>query len=126
MVVREKMKRRFVSKKAQRSQAIDHRWERSNIGSCSLGLEVAMRRFIAFVLASLLVFGGSAPMSAAAQSKGTITGVARSTAGQPLGGHSVRVRSVRAGDVVATATTSFNGSFVVSNLDPGRCVVEIV
>ena len=35
-----------------------------------------------------------------------ITGVARSTAGQPLGGHSVRVRSVRTGDVVATATTS--------------------
>ena len=84
-----------------------------------------MRRFITFVLASLLVFGGSAP-TFAAQSTGTITGVARSTAGQPLGGHSVRVRSVRAGDVVATATTSVNGSFVVPNLDPGSYVVEIV
>ena len=50
----------------------------------------------------------------------------RSTAGQPLGGHSVRVRSVRTGDVVATATTSANGSFVVPNLDPGSYVVEIV
>ena len=85
-----------------------------------------MRRFITFVLASVLVFGGSAPMSAAPQSTGTITGVARSTAGQPLGGHSVRVRSVRAGDVVATTTTSASGSFVVPNLDPGSYVVEIV
>ena len=38
----------------------------------------------------------------------------------------VRVRSVRTGDVVATATTSANGSFVVANLDAGSYVVEIV
>ena len=63
---------------------------------------------------------------AAAQSTGTITGVAKASAGQPLGGHSVRVRSVRTGDVVATATTSANGSFVVPNLDAGSYVVEIV
>jgi hypothetical protein len=85
-----------------------------------------MRRFIAVVLASLLVFAGTPPTFAAARSTGTITGVARSTAGQPLGGHFVRVRSVRTGDVVATATTSVNGSFVVPNLDPGSYVVEIV
>ena len=85
-----------------------------------------MRRFIAVVLALLLVFASTPRTSAAAKSTGTITGVARSTAGQPLGGHSVRVRSVRTGDVVATATTSANGSFVVPNLDPGSYVVEIV
>ena len=85
-----------------------------------------MRGLIAVVLASLLVFASTPRMSAAAKSTGTITGVARSTAGQPLGGHSVRVRSVRTGDVVATATTSANGSFVVPNLDPGSYVVEIV
>ena len=85
-----------------------------------------MRRFIAVVLASLLVFASTPRTSAAAKSTGTITGVARSTAGQPLGGHSVRVRSVRTGDVVATATTSANGSFVVASLDPGSYVVEIV
>ena len=88
--------------------------------------EVAMRRFIAVVLASLLVFASTPLTSAAAKSTGTITGVAKATAGQPLGGHSVRVRSVRTGDVVATATTSANGSFVVPNLDPGSYVVEIV
>ena len=33
---------------------------------------------------------------------------------------------MRTGDVVATATTSANGSFVVPNLDPGSYVVEIV
>ena len=92
----------------------------------SFDREVAMRRFIAVVLTSLLVFASTPRTSAAAKSSGTITGVARSTAGQPLGGHSVRVRSVRTGDVVATATTSANGSFVVPNLDPGSYVVEIV
>jgi len=85
-----------------------------------------MRRLITVVLASLLVFAGTPLTSAAAKSTGTITGVARSTAGQPLGSHSVRVRSVRTGDVVATATTSASGSFVVPNLDPGSYVVEIV
>ena len=85
-----------------------------------------MRRFIAVVLASLLVFASTPLTSAAAKSTGTITGVAKATAGQPLGGHSVRVRSVRTGDVVATATTSASGSFVVPNLDPGSYVVEIV
>jgi hypothetical protein len=85
-----------------------------------------MRRVIAVVLAWLLVFAGAPRTSAAAKSTGTITGVARSTAGQPLGGHSLRIRSVRTGDVVATATTSANGSFVVPNLDPGSYVVEIV
>ena len=85
-----------------------------------------MRRLIAVVLASLLVFVSTPRTSAAAKSGGTITGVARSTAGQPLGGHSVRVRSVRTGDVVATATTSGTGSFVVPSLVPGSYVVEIV
>ena len=85
-----------------------------------------MRRFIAVVLASLLVFASTPLTFAAAQSTGTITGVAKASAGQPLGGHSVRVRSVRTGDVVATATTSANGSFVVANLDAGSYVVEIV
>jgi hypothetical protein len=84
-----------------------------------------MRRFIAVVLASLLVFAGTPRSSAAAKSTGSITGVAKTTAGQPLGGHSVRVRSVRTGDVVAMATTGATGSFVVPNLDPGSYVVEI-
>ena len=85
-----------------------------------------MRRLTAIALALMLVFASTPWTSASAKSTGTITGVARSTAGQPLGGHSVRVRSVRTGDVVATATTSANGSFLVSNLDPGSYVVEIV
>ena len=113
-----------VSKRAQRSQALDPRLERSN--SSVLKSEGAMRRFLAVVLASLLVFASTPRMSAAAQSTGTITGVAKATAGQPLGGHSVRVRSVRTGNVVATTTTSATGSFVVPSLDPGSYVVEIV
>ena len=85
-----------------------------------------MRRFIAAVLVALLVFASTPLTFAATQSTGTITGVAKASAGQPLGGHSVRVRSIRTGDVVRTATTSANGSFVVANLDAGSYVVEIV
>jgi hypothetical protein len=85
-----------------------------------------MRRFIAVVLASLLVFASTPQMLTAAKATGSITGVAKATAGQPLAGHSVRVRSVRTGDVVATARTTATGSFVVSSLDPGSYVVEIV
>jgi hypothetical protein len=93
----------------------------------SRGREVAaMRRFIAIVLASLLVFASVSGTSAAGTSTGTITGIARSTGGRPLNSHSVRVRSVRTGDVVATATTSGAGGFDVRNLDPGSYVVEIV
>src|SRR4029453_6522021 len=119
MVVGEKMRGRSVSKRAQRSQALDPRWERSNSGGAgdcirpecldSPGREVAMRRFIAVVLASLLVFAGMPRTSAAGKATGTITGVAKSTAGQPLGGHSVRGGSPRTGDVAATATTGAPG-----------------
>ena len=115
------MKGPSVSKRAQRSQALDPR-----VGKVDSARGVAMRRLIAIALVSLLVSASTPLPSAAAQSTGTITGVAKATAGQPLGGHSVRVRSVRTGDVVATATTSADGSFVVPSLNPGSYVVEIV
>ena len=38
----------------------------------------------------------------------------------------MRVRDVRTGDVVATSRTGANGAFVVTALDPGSYVVEIV
>jgi hypothetical protein len=89
------------------------------------GAEFLMRRVIAVVLVLLLAFAGTPRTSAAAQSTGSISGAAKTTAGQSLGGQVVRVRSVSTGEVVAAATTSASGSFVISNLDPGRYVVEI-
>jgi hypothetical protein len=115
------MNGRSVSKRSQRSQVLDP-WA-VKVDSAR---EVAIRRLIAVTLASLLVFATAPWTVAAAQSTGTITGVAKATAGQPLGGHSVRVRSVRTGDVVATARTSADSSFVVPSLTPGSYVVEIV
>jgi hypothetical protein len=85
-----------------------------------------MRRLLAVVLAFVLVFAGTPLTSVAAQSTGTITGATKTTAGQPLGGHVVRVRSVRTANVVATSTTSAAGNFVLSNIDPGSYVVEVV
>ena len=85
-----------------------------------------MRRFLAIALGSLLMLANSPQMLAAAKAAGTLTGIARTTAGQPLAGHSVRVRDVRTGDVVATSRTGANGDFLVAALDPGSYVVEIV
>ena len=85
-----------------------------------------MRRFIAIALASLLMLANAPQIFAAAKATGALTGVARTSAGQPLADHSVRVRDVRTGDVVATSRTGANGAFVVAALDPGSYVVEIV
>jgi hypothetical protein len=85
-----------------------------------------MRRFIAIGLASLLMLANAPQLFAAAQATGALTGVARTTAGQALADHSVRVRDVRTGDVVATSRTGANGTFLVAALQPGSYVVEIV
>ena len=85
-----------------------------------------MRRSIAIALASLLMLANAPQMFAAAKATGSLTGLARTSAGQPLADHSVRVRDVRTGDVVATTRTGANGAFVVTALDPGSYVVEIV
>jgi hypothetical protein len=85
-----------------------------------------MRRFIAIALASLLMLANAPQISAAAKATGALTGVARTTAGQPLADHTVRVRDVRTGDVVATSRTGANGAFLVAALEPGSYVVEIV
>ncbi len=85
-----------------------------------------MRRFIAVALVSFLAFAATPRTLAGAKSSGTITGVARTTAGQPLAGHTVRVRSVLTGMVVETSVTGAGGTFTVATLDPGSYVVEIV
>ena len=85
-----------------------------------------MRRFIAITLASLLTLANAPQMFAAAKATGALTGVARTSAGQPLADHSVRVRDVRTGDVVATSRTGATGAFLIAALDPGSYVVEIV
>jgi hypothetical protein len=85
-----------------------------------------MRRFVAIALASLLMLANASQIVAAAKPTGALTGVARTTAGQPLADHTVRVRDVRTGDVVATSRTGANGAFLVAALEPGSYVVEIV
>ena len=85
-----------------------------------------MRRFIAIALASLLMLANAPQMFAAAKPTGALTGVARTTTGQPLADHTVRVRDVRTGDVIATSRTGASGAFLVAALEPGSYVVEIV
>lgn len=85
-----------------------------------------MRRFIAITLASLLMLANAPQLFAAAKATGSLTGIARTSAGQPLSDHSVRVRDVRTGDVAATSRTGPNGAFLIPALDTGSYVVEIV
>jgi len=85
-----------------------------------------MRRVFVVLLVSLLVLGSVPRVFAGAKAAGTISGIAKTTAGEPLGGYTVRVRSVRTGELMTTTTTSMNGSFAAANLDPGSYVVEIV
>jgi hypothetical protein len=85
-----------------------------------------MRQVIAVFLASLLVIPSVPRTLAAATGSGTITGVARTTAGQILSGHTVRQRSVRTGELVASTVSSTAGSFSFARLDPGSYVVEVV
>ena len=85
-----------------------------------------MRRVIAVFLVSLLAIANVPLTLAAAAGNATITGVARTTAGQVLSGHTVRLRSVRTGDLVATTVPSAGGKFHFGRLDAGSYVVEVV
>ena len=85
-----------------------------------------MRRVIAVFLVSLLAIANVPLTVAAAAGNATITGVARTTAGQVLSGHTVRLRSVRTGDLVATTVPSAAGDFTFGRLDAGSYVVEVV
>lgn len=85
-----------------------------------------MRGVIAVFLASLLTITNVPLTFAAGAGNATITGVARTTAGQILSGHTVRLRSVRTGDLVASTVPSSTGDFIFGRLDAGSYVVEVV
>jgi len=97
-----------------------------------------MRRFVALALTSTLALQ-AAPLAAApakpgaraggAQapvSTGGISGTARSAANQPLPKHTVQLRNLETGRLVATATSGADGAFSFAGLAPGNYVVEIV
>jgi hypothetical protein len=83
-----------------------------------------MKRLLALALVvALVLIGLPAPLAAAAtpQANGQISGVAKG-----LANHTVRVRNVATGQLVATGNTNAEGAFTISGLTQGNYVVEIV
>lgn len=66
-----------------------------------------------------------APLSAAGQSKGFLSGDARSEAKQPYADFSVRARSVTDGTVQGTTILDAQGNFLLEGLAAGKFMVEL-
>lgn len=60
------------------------------------------------------------------QGTGSIQGTARGAQQQTLANHTVQIRNVQTGQLAGTGTTNGAGEFMVSGLQPGNYVVEIV
>lgn len=97
-----------------------------------------MRRFVAIVLSSTLVFQVAPLLAAPAAGRlgaagvqapagtGVINGTAQSAAGQTLPNYTVRLRNLQTGQLVGTTNSSATGSFSFTGLAPASYVVEIV
>lgn len=68
----------------------------------------------------------AAPVGAQQQATGSIQGTARSAQQQTLANHTVQIRNVQTGQLVASGTTDAAGQFTFAGLQPGSYVVEIV
>jgi hypothetical protein len=87
-----------------------------------------MRRIVALLLALTFALhtGSAFAIAAAAQGTATLSGTARTSSGQPVANGTARLRSVRTGHLVGSATSDSAGSFTFTGLDAGNYVVEIV
>jgi hypothetical protein len=66
-----------------------------------------------------------APLGAAGQSKGYLSGDARSETKQPYADYSVRARSVTDGTVQGTTILDAQGNFLLEGLAAGKFMVEL-
>ena len=57
---------------------------------------------------------------------GTLSGTARTPAGEPVGNHGVQARNLETNEVAATSTTNGAGGFSFTGLKPANYVVELV
>ncbi len=87
-----------------------------------------MKRSFALALIVALVALGipAAPLAAAPQVAGTISGFAKEAGGQPAANVVVRLRNVDNNQIAGVMRTEPTGAFMFSNVPAGNYVVEIV
>ena len=84
-----------------------------------------MRNLKAGVALALVGSLALAPLHAAGQSKGFLSGDARAEAKQPFSDFSVRARNVTTGAIEATAILDSQGNFMLDGLTAGKMKVEL-
>ena len=85
------------------------------------------RSFAAALIVALVVLGlPVAPVAAAPQAAGTISGFAKEAGGQPAANVTVRLRNLDNGQIVGTLRTEPTGAFSFTNVPAGNYIVEIV
>jgi hypothetical protein len=77
---------------------------------------------VALALAGSLAL---APLQAAGQNKGFLSGDARAESKQPFSDFSVRARNTATGAIEATAILDSQGNFMLDGLSPGKLSVEL-
>ncbi len=85
------------------------------------------RSFASALIVALVAFGvPAAPLAAAPQVAGTISGFAKEAGGQPAANVVVRLRNVENGQIAGVVRTEPTGAFTFANVPAGSYVVEIV
>jgi hypothetical protein len=84
------------------------------------------RRFFAFSLVAALSATPALAAGLQAPPAGSIAGVARNTAGSPVGQTSVQLRNLATGEIAGTATSDAAGQFSFAGLTPGNYSLELL
>ena len=83
-------------------------------------------RLLTFVLIIAVTALGAPVALIAGQQTGSVSGTAVNSSNQPLGQHTVRLRSVSSSQIVARAQTNAAGQYSLSGLSAGQYIVEVV
>ena len=85
------------------------------------------RSFASALIVALIALGvHAAPLAAAPQVTGTISGFAKEAGGQPAANVVVRLRNVDNGQIAGVMRTEPTGAFTFANVPAGNYIVEIV
>ncbi len=85
------------------------------------------RTFASALIVALIALGVPvAPLAAAPQVAGTISGLAKEAGGQPAANVLVRLRNLDNSQVAGIVRTEPTGAFTFTNVPAGRYVIEIV
>ena len=86
-----------------------------------------MKRLLVVSLVLALVgLGVPVPAGAAQAPRGQLSGVLKTSAGQPLANHCIRLRNLDTNQTVAESKTGGQGQYLFTNLQLGNYIVEVL